>query len=57
MVHEKTTPGAYRFREIDADGLAVNLQQAIIGTIYIRKTSIKTPNPPTGFVVTLTFDE
>jgi hypothetical protein len=37
MQFELETPGAYRYKELDADGKMLPVKDAKIGTLYIRK--------------------
>ena len=41
----RETKGAVRFEEVDDNGNPIDIPRAKIGTIYIRKTTIKPPYP------------
>lgn len=40
MVLERETKGAVRYKEVNPDGSATLLGDAVIGTLYIRKTAL-----------------
>lgn len=40
MVFERETKGAVRFQEVNADGKALDMQEAAIGTLYVRKSAL-----------------
>lgn len=51
FVLEKETPGAYRFKEVDADGKAIEgMDNVVVGTLYVRKSAIKGTCPGRLFV-------
>ena len=45
----KSTPGAHRFTEVDQDGNKKEFAGSVIGTLYIRKSSMENP-PKSGFI-------
>jgi hypothetical protein len=41
FAYEKDTPGTYRYREVDANGITRTIATgAVIGPLYIRKTAM-----------------
>lgn len=38
---EKETKGAVRYKEVDSAGGEMLLENAVIGTLYVRKSAIK----------------
>lgn len=45
MLLERETKGAVRYQEVDTEGKEVPMDQAQIGTLYIRKRALETPPP------------
>lgn len=37
---ERETKGAVRYQEIDQNGIALGMQESVVGTLYIRKNKI-----------------
>ena len=50
FIHEKTTPGAYRYKELDSNGVIA--KQFVVGSIYLRKDVIGS-KPPQKITVTI----
>lgn len=40
FVHERETKNAHRFQEVDGKGKALDMSDAIVGTIYLKKAII-----------------
>jgi hypothetical protein len=41
FAYEKETPGTYRYREVDANGVTKTIVSgAVIGPLYLRKTAM-----------------
>jgi len=56
---EKETPGTFRFTEVDAQGVNVQKDDIVIGTLYVRKTAFAGHAAPTfgsRMLVTLTVE-
>jgi len=53
---EKETPGTFRFTEVDAEGVNVQKDDIVIGTLYVRKSAFvghATPAIGSRLLVTL----
>lgn len=51
---EKETPGAVQFKEVDEAGLRIEQRDAVIGTLYVRKTALEDGKVPATATVRLT---
>lgn len=45
MRKEKETKNAVRYQEVDKDGIAVEVRDAMIGASYAKKTALPDPYP------------
>lgn len=52
----KETKGAVRYYEVDADGNPVQMADAHVGTLYLRKSSLPAGRIPRAITVTINED-
>jgi hypothetical protein len=53
FVLAKTTPGTGLYNEIDDKGIRVEQRSAVIGNLYVRKSTFPQQQPPMNLTVTV----
>lgn len=55
FIIDRETKGALRFQEVDAEGTALDIAEASVGTLYIRKSALDKAGikSPRGLKITI----